>query len=76
MSEDPTHSNVIRLPIARSALSAAWEEYRQHRSKEVQCHRLASDPAHLAESARLHAIFMALYPRSFEAVVLEFRGRA
>lgn len=56
-------------------VDSAWTAYAAHRSKEEREPALADDPAHIAEGARLHAIFTELFTGESSDVVVPFRRR-
>ena len=59
-----------------TSVEIAWERYAMHRAQELRDPGLADDPAHVAESNRLHTAFAALYDdREPSAVVIPFRRR-
>ncbi len=69
---------IAHLPelAGQTDVDRAWAAYVAHRVQEATAPTLADDPAHAAESDRLHAAFTALYDgRDASGVVLPFRRR-
>ena len=62
------------IPIATPTdAEAAWDAFQRHAAKAHDNPALVADPAHIAESARLHAVFMEAFDQPSN--VIPFRRR-